>query len=95
MDGRLNEYPYEDLYWRVVDATLRDVFGRADTGIDALRRDIMAAPERERLMFYHNDPLDVAADLAGVRPDEAQAARYREMEARLLADREAGHTRAA
>jgi len=88
MDEHLDGYPYEDLYWRVVDATVREVFGRADTEIDALCKDIMAAPERERLMFYHNDPLDVAADLAGVRPDEAQAARYREMEARLLADRE-------
>ena len=57
----------DDKYWQVVRRTLDEVFGDRQAGqhVDDLRATIRDRPPDEETLFYHAEPLDVAADLAG------------------------------
>src|ERR1700730_2780021 len=68
----------EDRYWKVVKDTLRYVFKieppdwelgkpRELDLVDKCRALMSEAPIAEQILAYHQDPLDVAADLAGVK----------------------------
>lgn len=59
-------YPDADRYWRLVKKTLEEVFGGKPNSADKLRRDVGTSPPDEQWSFYHAEPLDVAADLAGI-----------------------------
>jgi hypothetical protein len=91
---RLNEplpEGFEDNYWECVKGTLEKVFNEsttsADTSIEKLRDKLKNAPIGTRTVFYHAEPLEVAADLAGRRekpitPDEKK--RYIEVRENYL-----------
>lgn len=55
-----------DEYWRRVKFALRHYFNSDEQRADDLRRTIEDATIGEQLLLYHDDPLSVAADLAGV-----------------------------
>ncbi len=59
-------YPDADRYWRLVRKTLEEVFGKNPNSVGPLRRDVGTSPPDEQWSFYHAEPLDVAADLAGI-----------------------------
>ena len=58
---------FRDEYWGRVKRTLQRVFHGNPTDADRLRDKINAAPEETQTIFYHADPFEVAADLAGRR----------------------------
>ena len=68
---------FKDEYWWRVERTLQEVF-RSDPSAARERRKLVdgASPETQTI-FYHADPFEVAADLAGRRgepitPEEKQ-----------------------
>lgn len=59
-------YPNKDAYWRLVDLTLEQVFNGNPADARAFRLRLDSAPPEEQTIFYHAEPLDVAADIADV-----------------------------
>jgi hypothetical protein len=61
-------YPREirEAYWDNVRRSLVQIFGAPGSLADAYWTRIETAPASEQLMVYHQEPIDVAADLAGV-----------------------------
>ena len=59
-------YPDAEKYWELVKKTLDEVFQKDTGSADDLRRDVWTSPPDEQWQFYHAEPLDVAADLAGI-----------------------------
>lgn len=72
-------FPDTRRFWRMVEATLRTVFERPADAAEGLADELAALPAEEQLLFYHAEPLDVAADLADVVPDEDQTRRYADL----------------
>ncbi len=71
-----------DQYWERVKRALQHVFGKDPAPADQLRQKVNDALPDTQTAFYHADPFEVAADLAGrrhqsVTPDEE--ARYLEV----------------
>jgi hypothetical protein len=75
----VNQYPVVDKYWGLVKRTLCDVFQEKADSADTLRKEVSQRPADEQLQFYHAEPLDVAADLAGKRSDKGQVKEYRKL----------------
>ena len=72
-------YPNIDAYWDLVKKTLCDVF-QADSDVaDILRGELGGRPAEEQLLFYHAEPIDVAADLVDQRPNDSQVKAYRQL----------------
>jgi hypothetical protein len=61
-------YPREvrDAYWDKVERCLERVFGKSRALADAYRRNLDGAPYSEQILVYHQEPIELAADLAGV-----------------------------
>ena len=55
-----------DAYWELVARSLEQVFGRNRTLADPYRQEIDRAPASEQILAYHQEPIEVAADLAGI-----------------------------
>jgi hypothetical protein len=86
-DGTIGELKRSrvDAYWRSVRKILRSVFDRRDALMLVRRtrkRLDEAGPPAAHALFYHDSPLHVAADLAGVEGPltEAQEARGAEIQ---------------
>ena len=75
----VNQYPVVDKYWVLVKRTLREVFQEKTDSADTLRKEVSQRLADEQLQFYHAEPLDIAADLAGKRPDKGQVKEYRKL----------------
>jgi hypothetical protein len=54
-------------YWMRVKRALREVFGKDPRQAERLRESVENASADTQTAFYHADPFDVAADLAGRR----------------------------
>jgi hypothetical protein len=77
--NEVRQYPAVDRYWALVKRTLCEVFkGNADL-VDTLRKDMSQRPADEQLLFYHSEPLDVAADLVGEQPGDEQVKQDRRL----------------
>lgn len=64
MLGELSPHLVRD-YWQIVKDTLREIFQWQEMGgVLDLQSEISSLPIEEQAIFYHADPLDVAADLA-------------------------------
>lgn len=73
------EYPDPNAYWDVVKETLQDVFNTQPDELEEfrnLRNRVSESELEERQIFYHAEPLDVAADLAEQLPTPEQVERY-------------------
>ena len=74
------EYPDpNDAYWGLVQKTLQDVFNAKSDELREfrnLRKRVNESELEERQIFYHAEPLDVAADLAGQPPTPKQVNQY-------------------
>ncbi len=69
-----------DEYWYVVRKTVEEVFNCKDTsGVDRLRTEILRSKADEQILFYHAEPLDVAADLSGKSPGEEEIKKYNQL----------------
>jgi hypothetical protein len=86
-DGTIGELKrsHVEAYWRSVRKILRSVFDRRDavTLVSNVRKRLdEAGPPSAHALFYHDSPLHVAADLAGVEGPltEAQEARGAEIQ---------------
>jgi len=75
----VNQYPVAAKYWGLVKRMLDEVFQEKTDSADTLRKEVSQRPADEQLQFYHAEPLDIAADLAGKRPDEIQVKEYRKL----------------
>lgn len=65
---------FRDQYWSTVVRTLKEVFDVGSTeDLDRLREKVDEAPAATQTAFYHAEPFDVAADLAGRRGDRVTA----------------------
>ncbi len=73
-------YPQAKEYWDLVKKSLHGIFHvnptRTDALVDTLRKNITTWPAQEQLLFYHAEPLNIAADLVGERPTETQTQDY-------------------
>jgi hypothetical protein len=77
-------YPNVDEYWELVKRTLEEVFQKPGSLADPLKSQISNRPAEEQLLFYHAEPLDVAADIAGRRPiTPHEVQHYRDLANRL------------
>lgn len=78
---RIKAYRSDQLtrYWNLVTKTLEQVFGGSSQKAKSLRRELNRWPEEERIHFYHSEPLDVAATLAGKRPDREAVEVYQNL----------------
>jgi hypothetical protein len=61
-------YPHaaRDRFWGLVERSLTDVFNVSADAAEKYRRLVENRPVGERMLVYHQEPLNVAADLAGV-----------------------------
>ncbi len=77
--------PMDDrsLFWAVVEATLSEIFHDDPALAQRLKDELSDASESERSLFFHAEPLEVAADLSGVTPTESQFLLYRCLLGRL------------
>lgn len=55
-----------DIFWEKVERTLVEIFGKARELAASHRADIETAPQPEQILVYHQEPIELAADLAGV-----------------------------
>jgi hypothetical protein len=76
-------YAQINQYWDLVKRTLEEIFGVDPAHADALRREVKTWPAQEQLLFYHAEPLDVAADLAGRPPTQHEVESYTKRAASL------------
>lgn len=68
---------FKSEYWDLVERTLKEVFDSAPSVAKGLRDEVDEASPDTQAAFYHADPFEVAADLAGHRdkpitPDRKQ-----------------------
>ena len=70
---------YVDGYWNLVKRCLKEVFGKTEREATNSVRDFRSRTtdltEENRLLIYHNSPLQIAAALNATRPALAEAAR--------------------
>lgn len=74
-----DSYPNADAYWDLVRKTLKEVFNQQeDSKVDQLKEKINDPnlPTNERQIFYHAEPLDIAADIADCQPTSEQVNQY-------------------
>ena len=55
-----------DAYWELVARSLEQVFGPKPHLGRHYRKEIDSAPPSEQILAYHQEPIEVAADLAGI-----------------------------
>ncbi len=70
---------FRDEYWLRVKDTLRKVFGKGGRCAEEARKKLEKLEQQSQTIFYHAEPLEVAADLAGRRQEPITAeerARY-------------------
>lgn len=81
-DDELSQFlkeSYVDDYWDMVRSTFERVFDESDFAlVDRLRDAILKRPEKEQVLFYHAEPLAVAAGLLGARAGQLKASQYTE-----------------
>ena len=67
-------------FWDRVKRSLDEVSHSPPAAADRYRKEVEAAPVREQLLVYHDEPLKVAAELAGIkRVSERHLKKYREL----------------
>jgi hypothetical protein len=70
----------EDRYWDLVKDALQKIFGESSTkAADDLRHDVAQIPHEEQIIFYHAEPIDVAADIAGKAPEAHHIQQYQKL----------------
>ncbi len=76
-----------DKYWELVGKTLTDIFSKnpSDAQRDAkrLENEIKNSSPDEQVLFYHSEPLSVAADIAARVPTPQEIALYKALRARI------------
>ena len=65
-----------DRYWALVKLTMEKLLGGNLRLADDLRHEISGCPDQEQLLFYHTEPLQVAADLVDKRPSKNEVEAY-------------------
>jgi hypothetical protein len=73
--GQVYSRDVRDAYWERVARSLERVFGQNRSLADSYRKEIERAPPAEQILVYHQEPIEVAADLAGIAeitPDQQQ-----------------------
>ena len=67
---------YVEQYWQLVRISLKNIFSKSPNEADALQRTIENLPTAQQDFFYNEEPFNVAANLAGAEPTDAQIERY-------------------
>lgn len=75
----IREYHDADRYWDLVKRTLDTIFQESPESAHRLSKEVSTWPNEEQLLFYHGEPLDVAADLAGRPPSDDEVKEYRHL----------------
>jgi len=55
-----------DVFWEKVERALEEIFGKPRSLAASHRADVETAPRSEQILVYHQEPIELAADLAGV-----------------------------
>jgi hypothetical protein len=66
-------------YWHRVKRALVDVFGESADHVEAYQRQLEHATVLGQMLAFHDDPLQVAADLAGRAATMDDIANYRRL----------------
>ena len=83
IDPRISNYYDRDGYWHLVEETLGKVFQHSLDPARELRKDVDTWAQEEQLFFYHSEPLDVAADIAGEAVTRDHTSMYLGLVARI------------
>ena len=75
----LCDYHDAERYWELVKKTLDIIFQENPEPANRLSKEVSTWPDKEQLLFYHAEPLDVAADLVGRSPSEPEVKAYRQL----------------
>ena len=67
---------YVEQYWQLVRTSLENVFSKSPKEADTLQQTIENLPTPQQDFFYNDEPLNVAADLAGENPTDDQVEMY-------------------
>jgi hypothetical protein len=67
MAAALTTYPSPSTYWSVLFETLSVVFNRSDASdlVTKLKREMQNASPDEQLLFFHDEPFNVAIVVTG------------------------------
>jgi hypothetical protein len=79
-------------YWRRVKRALTEIFGAASDLADAYRAKIEQAPVLGQMLAYRDEPLQIAADLAGGTVTGHEVSLYRDMFPHPIAARQPAMT---
>ena len=66
-----------DAYWDLVRWTLSEIFGESTEEVDDLQQSVSESSVDYQIVCYHDNPFNVAAEIAGVPPSETTEAQYR------------------
>ncbi len=66
-----------DAYWDLVRWTLSEIFGKSTEAVDDLQQSVSEASVDYQIVCYHDNPFNVAADLAEVPPSETTESQYK------------------
>jgi hypothetical protein len=71
-------YPNPSKYWDMLLETLSSVFLRTDAAdlLAAIKNEIQKGSSQEQLVFFHKEPLDVAALVIGTNPSASLVTLY-------------------
>ncbi|HZT89496.1 MAG TPA: hypothetical protein VFA12_16100 [Stellaceae bacterium] len=66
----------EEDFWRRVADAVRKIFNQDPQKVELFRAGMASAAPLEKSLILHDDPLYVAADIAGVEVEEDDLRRY-------------------
>jgi hypothetical protein len=77
IDSNQPAFIHIDRYWQMVRRTLEEVFRQPNSNrVNDLEQDIKNSSSEEQVMFYHAEPLDIAADIIGRAPTDNEVSGY-------------------
>ncbi len=68
-----------DTYWKLVRRTLEDIFYKHGTDADGLEQWLTGRNPDEQILFYHSEPLSIAAEIADEVPTQNQFNLYKKL----------------
>lgn len=72
-----------DRYWDLVRRTLGDIFHKSPNDARPLENDVRNSSPDEQVLFYHSEPLSIAAEIADKAPTQQDVERYTRLRANI------------
>lgn len=70
-------------YWELVRRTLEDIFAKNQNDAQPLEHEVKNSSADEQILFYHSEPLTIAAGIAEKDPSPQEIKRYKALRAKI------------